>query len=435
VRQQLNYSCLPVGVLLAIAMLGEWCSAQQDTSNSGLGNYPTPPPMTSPTGREQPAAPSMPMQPTTTSRPNGWPGGEASPWVPAGQRFSPADMVPRGDVKPCDGTRILARVGSEAILESDVAGFVNENLQKYAGKVSPDELEKGRELLTQKRLKEVIETKLVYQDAKHEIPTESWPHIEEDLRKEFEGESSGPLMPQTVTLEKMMKRAGANSRRELDQKLRSLGTSLEQEKRAALELNLAQKWVASQLKRDEEITLAETVGYYHQHEKDFTTPARAQWEELMVRYAKYPSRAVAYDAIARMGNQVLAGRPFADVARAGSDGLEAAQGGRRDWTVKGALVCQALDAAVFNTPVGQLSPIIEGDSGFHIIRVTRRDPEITKPFLEAQAEIKKKITNQRWEKQLRDFMAKLQGRTYVWTIFDAPAATAQTPGPDSPMRR
>jgi hypothetical protein len=433
VRQPLSHSCLPVGALLAIALCGPWCSAQ-DLSNSGLGNYPLPPPTATASGREQPAVPGTPMQPGATSRPNSWPGGPATPWAPPSQRFSPADMVPRGEITPCDGTQILARVGSEAVLQSEVAGFVNENLQKFKGKVSPEEMEKGREFLTQKRLREVIETRLVYQDAKREVPSEGWPHIEEDLRKEFEGESGDPAMPQVVTLEKLMKRTGANSRRELDEKLRSLGTSLEQEKRLAMEASLAHKWVASQLKRDEEVTLAETVGYYHQHEKDYTTPARAQWEELTVRYSKYPNRAVAYDTIARMGNQVWSGRPFAEVARAGSDGIEAAQGGKRDWTVKGALACQALDAAVFSLPVGQLSPIIEGDTGFHIIRVTRRDPVIVKPFAEAQAEIKKKIVQQRTNKQINDYLAKLQGRTPVWTVFDAPT-TAQTPSPDAPLRR
>ena len=30
--------------------------------------------------------------------------------------------LPAGEMKPCDGTRIIARVGSEAILESEVIG-------------------------------------------------------------------------------------------------------------------------------------------------------------------------------------------------------------------------------------------------------------------------------------------------------------------------
>ena len=67
-----------------------------------------------------------------------------------------------------------------------------------------------------------------------------------------------------------------------------------------------------------------------------------------------------------MGNQVFAGAPFAEVAKAGSDGVTAAAGGQRDWTNKGSLACQELDRALFGLPVGQLSPIIEGPTGFHI---------------------------------------------------------------------
>ena len=379
-----------------------------------------------PDGRLQPVMPGPPMQPGTTSRPASWPGGEASPWVPPDQRATPADMVPRSEVKPCDGTRILARVGSEAILESEVAGFVNELIEKYKDRIPPDQLDKQRALLVQKRLKDLIEAKLIYLDAKRTVPTEVWPKIEAELAKQFED----------VQLEKMMKGAGVRTRREFDQRLRALGTSLEGEKRTFMELSLAQEWRANQIKRDEEITLDQMVSYYHQHLKEFTTCARAQWEELMVRYAKYPTKAAAYEAIARMGNQVFAGAPFADVAKAGSDGFEANKGGQMAWTNQGALACQAIDMALFNLPVGQLSPIIESDRGFHIIRVTKREGDLVKPFLEAQVEIKKKIVDERSAKQAEDYMAKLLARTPVSTDSDINNPQLATPaGPGQPLRR
>ena len=155
----------------------------------------------------------------------------------------------------------------------------------------------------------------------------------------------------------------------------------------------------------------------------------------MVRYSKYPTKAAAYEAIARMGNQVWAGAPFAQVAKAGSDGLTAADGGRWPWTSKGALTCQELDAALFTLPVGQLSPIIEDDKGYHIIRVTNREPEAVKPFLEAQVEIKKKIGDQRSQKQFREYLAKLEARTPVWTIFDDPKGNLLQATPGQPLRR
>ena len=105
----------------------------------------------------------------------------------------------------------------------------------------------------------------------------------------------------------------------------------------------------------------------------------------MVRIDKYPSKAEAYAALARMGTQVvLAGRPLAEVAKAQSDGLTAGNGGQRDWTTKGSLVAEELDRALFGLPIGQLSPILESNSGFHIIRVIERQDAMRTPFADAQ---------------------------------------------------
>lgn len=403
---------IPIATVLVILMIARSSSAQ-DAPGNGQGYMPM-----SPAGPAAPAnfnrssIPSPPMQPATASRPATWPGQaepEASPWVPPDQRSGPpAGAVPAAEMKPCDGTRIIARVGSEAILESEVLGTVNKFLADNKDRIPPDQMDAQRELLEQKLLTGLIETKLIFHDAKRTIPTEAWSHVESQLTKRFE----------EVELDKMMQKAEANTRREFDQKLRALGTSLEREKRAFIERSLAQEWVHQQVKPEEEIAYDQMVAYYRDHVQDFTTPARAQWEELMVRFAKYPTKAAAYEAIARMGNQVWAGTPWAEVAKAGSDGLAAADGGRCRWTSQGALACQQLDAALFTLPVGQLSPIIESTKGYHIIRVTDRELEVVKPFLQAQVDIKKKIADQRSQKQFREYLAKLQARTPVWNIFE-----------------
>jgi parvulin-like peptidyl-prolyl isomerase len=70
--------------------------------------------------------------------------------------------------------------------------------------------------------------------------------------------------------------------------------------------------------------------------------------------------------------------------------------------------------------LGELSPIIESSSGYHIIRVVAREPAVVKPFDKAQADIKTKIAVQRSDKRFRDYLAKLEARTPVWTVFDKP---------------
>lgn len=140
-------------------------------------------------------------------------------------------------MKPCTGTGISARVGSDAILESEAAGTVNELIEANKSRIPPINWRRRRELLLQQRLKGLIETKLIFQDAKRTIPADNWSNVEKQLTKLFE----------EVELEKMMKKAGVSTSREFDRKLRTLGTSLEREKRAFIERSLPSNGFASRL--------------------------------------------------------------------------------------------------------------------------------------------------------------------------------------------
>ena len=421
-------SWLLIGVFAVVALLATWGAAQY-----GPGGYENgPPAQGGPGSINQPVVPRPPAQPPATSRPPSWPGGptgEPPPQTPAGD-------LPPGQMEACNGARIVAYVGSEVILEGDlilrkmdekgtfeIIGSVDHVVNQYQGQYSPDQLVAEREKLIAKLLPEVVEIKLIYLDAKQTIPSEHWPDVEKQLTGSYE----------EMQLKKTMKQFGVATPGELDQKLRAVGTSVEREKRAFIEFVLARQWQREQIKHDDEITLDQMRTYYYQHQDEFTRPLRAKWEELLVRFSKYSSEEAAGEAIARMGNRVRAGVPFADVARASSDGVEAAKGGRHDWTAKGSLVPE-LDQALFGLPIGQLSPIIKSPVGWHIIRVTEREEATVTSFLDAQVAINDKIRQDRSMKQIREYLAKVKARTPVKTIFDGPPQVANRPGqPEQPQ--
>ena len=120
-----------------------------------------------------------------------------------------------------------------------------------------------------------------------------------------------------------------------------------------------------------------------------------------------------------MGNDVMLRQiPFADVARARSHGSTASDGGRRDWTTKGALVSEALDHAIFSLPVGQLSTILEDKFGYHIIRVVERVDAHRTPFRDAQVDIEEEIKKSHRKANLEKYFEQLRKDVRVWTIFD-----------------
>ena len=169
----------------------------------------------------------------------------------------------------------------------------------------------------QNLLKRLIDTKMIYNDARNTLPTENIAGVDESISKEF----------MESQLKRLFKQAGVHTQEDLDRKLRALGSSLEREKRWFMQWMLAQYWIKQQVKTDEEITHLEMLEWYQGHLHVFDKPARARWEELMVRIDKRPSKAEAYAALARMGTQVLRGAPLAQVAKAQSDGLTAGNGG------------------------------------------------------------------------------------------------------------
>ena len=67
--------------------------------------------------------------------------------------------------------------------------------------------------------------------------------------------------------------------------------------------------------------------YYQKHLHDYDYKAKARWEELMVRFDRFATKGEAWQALVDMGNQVLHGAPFAEVAKARSQGPTADQGG------------------------------------------------------------------------------------------------------------
>jgi len=394
------------------------------------------------------APPTFFSPPSFPERPDSWPGGPGpKPAIgPLPRLTSPYVPSP---LRPCETAQVLARVPNDVVLTGDLFAVLDEMVARNKGKVPAAELEKqraeaGRELsagirqliehlgdpdpgssvdaqhrgLIQQLLRQQIERKLIYQDFMRTVPPEAVPNVQQMVDRQFEQSE----------LPKLLEREGAQSRQDLEWKLRAGGSSLDREKRIFLEQAVAEEWIREQVKGPDkdEVTHEQMHTWYQAHLRDFDRPARARWEELTVSFAKHGSNEEAHAAIADMGNQVLAGAPLGDVARARSEGSTAEQGGLRDWTNQGSLACEDLDRALFALPLGELSKIIQSKTGYHIIRVVERQPARRIPFLEAQKEVREKIRQERFREQYRAYLDKLQKQFPVWTIFDA---TARKPAP------
>ncbi len=343
----------------------------------------------------------------------------ASPDLSAGAPFSQAPPpgaaleLPR--LETIDRAAIIARVDGDVILAGDVLPSVNETLAANKDKIPAEELDNIRRMLMQQRLEPLIETRLLYAEAVRKIPADHLPKINEKLGTEFE---KGPL-------ERMMQQAKVTTRQQLDARLREFGSSVAKEKQNFLMQVVARQWLQNTVHVREEVTRDEMLAYYQQHATDYDRPARVRWQELFLRNERFDSSSTARQELIGLGNRLLGGEDFAALARQHSHGFTAAEGGVHEWTTAGSLASPTLDNALLTLPPGRLSPIMEDERGWRIVRVIEREAAGRVPFAETQEEIKKAIRDERFAEARAKYLEGLRAGSYVWTAFGETLPSAQ----------
>lgn len=412
-------------------------------------------PLTNPYGPQSTSTPNFtPHVQRPVSRPEGWAGGKkggptgdnhvlssirsrpGDPLDPVDEP-SPAPRAAGGDAgavvaasfaepagedaeeitESFDSTNVVARVGPEVVLEGDLlTPSALEWLAKASPTMTPEQVRDTRRQICRQVLPQYIDSLIVYVDACRTIPEDRLPEIRKKVNEAFDAQQ----LPQ------MVQQAGLETVAEYEALLRSRGQSLDRVRKMFFERALAQQWVQQKVKIDAEIPHADMIAWYQNHLAEYDFPAKAKFEQLTVKFGATRSRDEAWNTLAAMGNDVLEGRAFADVAKDRSEGLTAQSGGRFDWTTKGSLVSKVVDEAVFRLPVGQLSTILEEPGALHIVRVVERVDAGRVPFIEAQVEIKEQLSMERRKKEMEDYLAKLRERTPVWSVFEEEAAGVRT---------
>jgi peptidyl-prolyl cis-trans isomerase D len=120
-----------------------------------------------------------------------------------------------------------------------------------------------------------------------------------------------------------------------------------------------------------------------------------------------------------------ASAPGADFAAIAEDVSEAGtkKAGGLLGTVKKGDLATALDVIVFTLPVGEISPVLEADYGFHILKVDSRTDESLRPFEAVQSEIETKIRNERFASEYQAYIQKAWNEDYDLDIPQVPGST------------
>lgn len=196
--------------------------------------------------------------------------------------------------------------------------------------------------------------------------------------------------------------------------LRQSGMTEKQLREDTKKTLLASRLLERVVWRNIEVKDADTRAFYDRNRKEFEHPEQVRIRDLLLRAPPAgPEREAARRKIEGLRAEIAKGTSFTAVARKHSDDGESAPlGGDLGFVARGKLPA-AVESAAFSLPGGQLSPVIETTTGFHLVQVV----EHQKPGVTAFADVKKAIVqtlvNQEKGRRQAAFVEELKKKAKV----------------------
>jgi len=211
-------------------------------------------------------------------------------------------------------------------------------------------------------------------------------------------------------MKEMIGRAGTlvNFRRQLQQ----LGLTVDEERQRQTERQMVQTLLDREVRQLVTVRADDVRRYYREHQQDYHSPKKVRIRQILIPFDEYGRKPEARAVAERVIQKLRSGTDFAYLATQYSRGPYAQEGGLWEYVSRGAFI-GPVDEAAFSLPVGELSGIVEGPTGFHIIRVEDIQPDRLTPFAEVQQEIQGKLYQDHYEERLRDYLNTLQRKVRV----------------------
>jgi len=302
---------------------------------------------------------------------------------------------------------IAAVVDDQVILLEDVMLQLRPKLEIQKRQMPPAQYKQLEEQAIQMQLKSKIQQTLLLNELKKKIPkAEAMEKIRAAAAVDFEKH-----------MQQVARQANMKTTDDLIAQLKKEGADITAMKNAFIDHALAQQFLGSQIMpKLRESTRDEMEDYYVEHRDKWSQKAGVVWRNIEIKKGADPAAARA--KIGDLRQQIEKGADFAEIAKSSSEGTMAAAGGLWSRTSKGSYQDEAVDNALFTLPIGELSPVVEGKSSFHLIRVEERNDGSPLPFTKVQDEIKNALRNKQIEKYKKELLAEIVANHHVISIFD-----------------
>ena len=302
-----------------------------------------------------------------------------------------------------EAARIAAVVNGEAILmeEVEIAG-----VQYLAG--ARTEASRAEALKT--ALNEVIDREVVLQDAFARLSkgpgAKFLEKLKEIARQEFERQWMQPFM----------RDRHIGSEEELKGLMRAQDLPFEAFRRQWERRFLFREYIRQRVEPSiNRIGHEQIVEYYERHPEQFKVEDKVEWQDLFIAAGQHPTREDARKLAAVLAERVRRGEDFARLANEFDNGDAKYRGAEGQGSKRGEIRPSEAEAVLFRMRDGEVGPLVELPTGYHVIRLVKRTHAGMLPFNgdKVQKQIRDKLRGEVLEREMKRIIGDLRRKSVI----------------------
>jgi len=298
---------------------------------------------------------------------------------------------------------VVAQVNGQPISSSDYDSAMNAAKQQFAGLGGQEGDKEQLQKLQNLTLDRLIDFELLYQASQKEKVNVDENAIKEKLsayKKQFSSDAEFQTFLSTNELTEEV---------------------MQTQLRRKMAIEGLQQKLYDQFTTGTKVTDEELQQFYDSNKDNIKQPEKVRASHILVAVESTADDAVkkaAMEKIKGIQKKLKDGGDFAQLAQESSDCPSKANGGDLDFFLRQQMVKPFSDAA-FSTPVGQTTDIVTTEFGYHLIKVTDKQPEKLLTFDEVKEKISTYLSQQKIDDQFEAYIKGLRDQADIKRMLPA----------------
>ena len=288
---------------------------------------------------------------------------------------------------------IVAVVNDEVITHAELNAILLPIYTQYKSTHSDEELLKKIDEAKKNILYQLIEDKLILQEARKI----GMPATDEEVNERLE----------------QIKSQFTNNE-EFKSILASQGLTIADLKEKYREQIMIKKMINREVRSRVNVTPIEAALFYEKNKDDFDVPAQVKVMTIMIRKNEKDPEANndSLKKIKMIELKIAEGDDFSKLAREYSQDPSAVEGGDMGYINKGQMM-KKINEVIFSLEPGEISKTIETPVGYHIFKINAFREAGTESFDEARPQIENYLFQEKAKERFDEWMSELKENAYI----------------------